>query len=440
MAASKLQLEQLNRELGSIASELEKKIRAIDAEIVAERDETIRLALISARADLAHSKAELEAELLAVDQNSWMDELPTSDDFADMYPQEDLCSIDESYLLSAHTLEPGLAVEGHQPERIGELLLLGGEIGYKDLSCLQLNGATLSALVLSYRYMEQGVWLNCRFEAIDFSSSVLVRSRFERCTFVDCDFSSANLGGSQLIECRFEKCNFDSSVLSQSKHSGVTVVECQLRGCQLLDVEINSLTIHDSQIYGLTFVEAEMGTLRVNSSQLEAMVFMECKIDLLSITASQMKQTIFTKLDTGTALDLTGTAMENCMFIQQSQMRKARCDGIRCKDVSFHSAVMPESSWVNADLQGTLFAEADLRGADFNGADCRGSSFNRTLLTTAKMDNSNLMECNFGQAHLVNCRFNGSNLYSANFIDAVVGGNSFQQTILDRTILEDWQP
>ncbi|MBF0469970.1 MAG: DUF2169 domain-containing protein, partial [Gammaproteobacteria bacterium] len=34
MAASKLQLEQLNRELSSIASELEKKIRAIDAEIV----------------------------------------------------------------------------------------------------------------------------------------------------------------------------------------------------------------------------------------------------------------------------------------------------------------------------------------------------------------------------------------------------------------------
>ena len=152
-----------------------------------------------------------------------------------------------------------------------------------------------------------------KFENQKYHDHPLEAGEYEGCTFNNCDFSNSDLSGLNFLECEFRECNLSLAKLINTSFRDTKFINCKLLGLHF--EECNNLMI--------------------------SFAFEGCTLDLASFCKLKMKKTWF--------------------------------KNSKVFEVDFTETDLSYSSFINCDLERTIFRITNLEGADFR------TSFNYSI-------------------------------------------------------------
>ncbi|MBU2019228.1 MAG: pentapeptide repeat-containing protein [Bacteroidetes bacterium] len=142
------------------------------------------------------------------------------------------------------------------------------------------------------------------FEKIDFSAESGVRMEFERyehCHFLDCDFNAANFSKIKFIDCRFEECNLSLVKLTDTSFQDVHFEQCKMLGlpfdhcnpfnfsvhfenCLLSQslfykVNLSKTTFQTCEMKEVDFTETDLSSATFNDCELQGAVFIQANLE-----------------------------------------------------------------------------------------------------------------------------------------------------------------
>jgi fluoroquinolone resistance protein len=144
------------------------------------------------------------------------------------------------------------------------------------------------------------------FDNLNFTAQKVSGEEFESCTFNNCIFSDSSLNWNRYFDCEFKNCN-----LSMARFNNCQFRNVQFTDCKLLGVNFSGST-----------------------EPLVSLKFVNCIIDFCTFSGKKMQKTIFRNLS--------------------------------AKSVDFAGADLALSSFLNCDLQNSVFNKSNLTGADFS--------------------------------------------------------------------------
>jgi uncharacterized protein YjbI with pentapeptide repeats len=151
------------------------------------------------------------------------------------------------------------------------------------------------------------------YENTRFQDKVLDTGDYENCTFTNCDFSNSDFSDLNFIECEFKGCNLSLTKLINTSFKETKFINCKLLG------------LHFEDCNKLIF----------------SFEFDGCTLDLCS----------YNKLN----------------------LKKTRFRNSKVTEVDFTETDLRDSSFINCDLQRTIFKNTNLEGVDFR------TSFNYSI-------------------------------------------------------------
>ena len=100
----------------------------------------------------------------------------------------------------------------------------------------------------------------------------------------------------------------------------------------------------------------------------------------------------------------------------------APLDGVDLSNRDLSSVSLAHSSFIDAELRGTIFNFCNLVGSDFENADLTGASFLGADLTRANFKNAKLISVNFRDTNLTNAIFDEADLEKSDLTGATLTG------------------
>ena len=216
---------------------------------------------------------------------------------------------------------------------------------------------------------------------------------------VTLDFSGADLSGNDLNGYYLPDANFTRCTLTNAKLNSAILPRAKFHGCLMENVELHLADLTDAELMGanLTGAKLENATL--------------------------------------TRTDLTGANLPRAT-LPIPGFAKAKLLQVNFQYCIFDGAVLPEISFVKADLSYASFVNAKLAGAHFDGSNLTGANFERATLPGAFFIGCQLSNIKFPSANLSNCNFERAFLTAADLSGAQIFGADFHESTIDRAIFK----
>jgi len=349
----------------------------------------------------------------------------------------------ESYAIGAHTMEQGLSPHEQSVDVVASLLLTQlankTKVAGGDYACITLNNETLTEVDLSHCYLEQTIFTDCKFNQVNFDSSIAARIEFNHCQFIGCTFDNANLGASKISDCSFESCSFKATIISNSQWNACTFVKCIIDNAQSLELTLNKISFKECELLDLNFLEMSFPHIQFIECRLKGCNFIELEAVGLICTDCVIESNAWVGAKL-TGADFSGTQFNMVVFAGDTDLANTQFVNITGECVNLSNINLQQANFTGASLTMAYLADATLTDACFNQANLPQANFMGANLRKASFNGANLMEANFTLANLVSASLKNSNLFNSNFMDVTLGDTNFSGAELKNTLLEDWRP
>ena len=349
-----------------------------------------------------------------------------------------------TYAFGAHKMPIGVSSHGDTNEQLIARLenASGSEhfpVSTCDCSEIILQNKTVTDKDLSRIYLEQSKLTNVTFIGCSFEQAILTRGDFQEVVFKDCDFSKANLGDTKLNNVRFDSCNMDETVLSSARINSTTFYNCNFVQNIISKAQMINSVFDTSSFLGVIFEGGAINQTQFKSTTLERVIAQSVEWDQVKIDDSSIVRCIWIQ-STLKEMSITKTTGDKAFLGSGTTVYKAK--------VSDSTLVM--MNFRDLDLRGSVFKRCSLTYSDFSNGVFSGSVWEENILKECRFLKTNLQEslfqkCDFTNsnmqdADLRDCQFFESRLFSVQFLHAKIGGASFSECNLERTLLENWSP
>jgi len=316
-----------------------------------------------------------------------------------------------------------------------QALLAGGG----DLTRGQFAGLDLSGYDFSRRDLTEADFSGCRLAGARFSGANLTRASFAAAVLDDARFN-----GAQLAETNFGKASLNRTDFSSATLNGATLAEVVGTAPVFVDAEFTQVSFHkvalqgasfiDARFIDATFLESTLNEAVFERAQFEKSTMLNCQADLASFRRARLTRMTFVDCRLHDA-DFSGADVERLSTAGEIDLSRARFDRARMPAACFIGALLPNTSWVAANLGAALFNQADLRQAHFDTALLAGASFMRADLSHVDLRNSDCAGASFIKTDLRRARISGVSFYGADLTDTLFEDAVMEGGMIDLTKL-----
>jgi uncharacterized protein YjbI with pentapeptide repeats len=233
-----------------------------------------------------------------------------------------------------------------------------------------VKGANLTGIDLL------GSHLECRFEDVTFSNSILRKVILEGASFQGVNLSSSNITESTSIRCEFKDTNF-----SRANLQGFTIERSNFDTCDFSDADLSESSL-EGRFNQIDFKKADLSGAFIRSFD-NAVNFQNCIFD-----ESNFESAIILNVN------FNNTSLRDANFSEAI---------IDTNHISIE--VLRSLGAINLEQAIEIGRNKNLSSKDFSGIDLFYCD-----LSGSNLENANLSDCDLSVSDLSNCNLNGANL------------------------------
>lgn len=296
----------------------------------------------------------------------------------------------------------------------------------------------------SYADASKFKFKDCTFHKVYFSKTDLTESVFDNCSFTECVF----------VECHMPHASWSSNtflaVRFVKNHIGETAIKnCDFNKCQLISASFQGAALSDTtfclcEMSECAFDKTSFKETQFEFSNMKNLSFTNCVLDAFRVANSELDGIALAQQNGGEKISITDSKLKSCNFdntafanigISSCEISSSKASMSHWKNVAFDAVnwncgEFKRGIWENVYAENCVMQESDMQFSVMKKSTFKGCDLRKTNFLHA-----NLYASDFSGSRLGGINFNEANLYSADFSDTYMFSNSFENAILDCTLL-----
>jgi uncharacterized protein YjbI with pentapeptide repeats len=351
----------------------------------------------------------------------------------------------DSYRLTAHYQPMASSPHPGDEQHITDTLIARHGRGERcegfDLAFCVIRDSSLRTLKMPAGFLEYSRLHHCDFSDSDLKGVVAVHALIEDCTFDGANLDNVNFGKSDLKRCTFNNCSTSKMILVNTALIGCTFENCdftdtpdsfigiQLKDCTFTGCTFNGKILNDIHIISCTFNACNLVEVIGRGASFDRCKFTQCTLTSSNIIECTIENTEFSECNLSNIRFLAETKIQHSTFLR-SQMENSNFRGIQLTSTSF----------LDSKAEKADFSTANIVDCSFEKLNAPFSQWVASSITRSQFTRANLFTSSYLTATLDKCHFTEANLYNASFLQSTLSGTRFEGAILQKTLLEEWQP